>query len=290
MAAGPGLNAVVESTLHPAHAVLEPLAGIDIDTVSVEFLNASACASVPPPVTAAGATITFARSSVPLRALDYERGILQSGVVPTRPGNRHDVFNALCWIMFPQFKRACNVLHTQSSAGARSGRGPVRDALTLLDESGVLVICADADLAALLRARQWKRLFHERRADVLRSMHFFVCGHALHEKLLEPYVGLTAKALILDAPPGLFDRSSGEQRRHADEQAARAIGAGITPADLSPLPLMGIPGWDPGNAEPGYYDDAAVFRPARSSTTAGNASTDSHSALAPASVNSAAEP
>jgi len=290
MAAAPGLNAVVESRLHPAHAVLEPLAEIDIDAVSMGSLNASARASAPPPVTAAGATITFVRASAPLRALDYERGILRSGVVPTRPGNRHDVFNALCWIAFPGFKRACNALHAQSSPGARSGRGHARDALTLLDESGVLVVCPDADLAALLRARQWKHLFQDRRADVLQSMRFFVCGHALHEKLLAPYKGLTAKALILDAPPGLFDRSSGEQRRHADEQAARAIGAGITPADLSPLPLMGIPGWDPGNAEPGYYDDAAVFRPARSIITAGNASTDSHSASAPASVNSSAEP
>ncbi len=280
----------MQTMLHPAHAVLEPLAGIDLDAVSVEFLNASAAASALPPATAAGVAIRFVRSTTSQPALDYERGILQSGAIPTRDGNRHDVFNALCWIAFPRFKRACNAQHAQSSTRVRNGRGPLRDALTLLDESGVLVVCADAGLIALLRARQWKELFHHRRADVLQAMRFFVCGHAVHEKLLDPYKAMTAKALILDAPPRLFDSSHVEQQRHADEHAARAIAAGVTSAALAPLPLMGIPGWDPGNEDPGYYDDATVFRPARRVTTAGSAPTVSHNASAPAPVNSSAEP
>jgi len=33
---------------------------------------------------------------------------------------------------------------------------------------------------------------------------------------------------------------------------------------LHPLPLLGVPGWWPANADPAFYDDPAVFRRARS--------------------------
>ena len=32
---------------------------------------------------------------------------------------------------------------------------------------------------------------------------------------------------------------------------------------FTPLPLMGIPGWDPGNLNFSFYDDSVVFRPRR---------------------------
>ncbi|WP_236903919.1 DUF3025 domain-containing protein [Comamonas serinivorans] len=32
---------------------------------------------------------------------------------------------------------------------------------------------------------------------------------------------------------------------------------------FAPLPILGVPGWWAGNREPGFYDDATVFRPAR---------------------------
>ena len=43
---------------------------------------------------------------------------------------------------------------------------------------------------------------------------------------------------------------------------------GITAASWSakpflPLPVLGVPGWWPANENPGFYDDADVFRPAR---------------------------
>ena len=33
------------------------------------------------------------------------------------------------------------------------------------------------------------------------------------------------------------------------------------PADLFPLPVLGIPGWWPANADAAFYQDARVFRP-----------------------------
>jgi hypothetical protein len=38
--------------------------------------------------------------------------------------------------------------------------------------------------------------------------------------------------------------------------------------NLPPLPILGIPGWDPSNAREEYYDDAAQFRPGRSNEPA----------------------
>ncbi|HMM24565.1 MAG TPA: DUF3025 domain-containing protein [Pseudoxanthomonas mexicana] len=32
-------------------------------------------------------------------------------------------------------------------------------------------------------------------------------------------------------------------------------------AALTPLPVLGVPGWWDGNADPAFYADAAVFRP-----------------------------
>jgi hypothetical protein len=32
---------------------------------------------------------------------------------------------------------------------------------------------------------------------------------------------------------------------------------------LSPLPVLGVPGWDPANEREAYYDDASQFRPGR---------------------------
>jgi hypothetical protein len=32
---------------------------------------------------------------------------------------------------------------------------------------------------------------------------------------------------------------------------------------MRPLPVLGIPGWAPGNEEPAFYDDTAVFRAGR---------------------------
>jgi hypothetical protein len=36
-------------------------------------------------------------------------------------------------------------------------------------------------------------------------------------------------------------------------------------AALCPLPLLGVPGWWPGNADPTFYDDSRVFRAGRRS-------------------------
>jgi len=198
----------------------------------------------------------------------YEARIFRSGEVATREGNWHDLFNALAWLAFPATKRELNRIHGEQLSRTLvggNGRGTARDVLTLFDESGVLVTCTDASLGALLTGFQWKELFWRRRAEVERHLRFFVFGHALHEQALQPYPGITGKALILDVAEGFLQHSLSAQLALIDGRAAGWFSShALTSSRLfAPLPLLGIPGWDVRNAAASYYDNTDVFRPGR---------------------------
>lgn len=224
---------------------------------------------------AGGLPLQFVPSEGPRRrGLDsqYEVGIFRSGCVPTRSRNLHDLFNALAWITFPKTKALLNRLHygvLAACSGGREGtpgRGTARDVLTLFDEGGVIVACGEPELADLLRSFRWKTLFWTRRKDVRRAMHCLVFGHAIHEKSLEPYKGVTAKALILDVSPDFLCMPLEEKIAQLDARVARYFEAPASLAStrtLAPLPVYGIPGWNPANESEGYYDDPEVFRPGR---------------------------
>jgi hypothetical protein len=184
-------------------------------------------------------------------ALDYERAVAEQGLIATRSGSWHDLFNALCWLAFPRSKTALNRVHV-SHAFPGGARALPRDRATLLDESGALVLFADAGLAALFLRREWKSLFVQERAHTERSMKVVLLGHALYDKMRTPYKSLTAHALVLQ------DSECCDDNAALDAKAAAAIAG---EAALSPLPLLGVPGWDPRNRSAGFYDDAAVFRP-----------------------------
>lgn len=263
--------------------------GGDFERLTLPALNAAARTVSPPIVSAAGAPIRFVAATERRHALDYEARIHERGEVATRAGSRHDLLNALCWLSFPQVKRRCNALHVAHAIANGKGRGAVRDAATLFDESGVIALCRDASLGRLLEARQWKTLFSSGRREAENALAFFVCGHAVLEKLLAPYPGITARVLIV-AYDGTFDRDGAALCAEADRRAAQALDAVVAPAGLPPLPLAGIPGWDPRNADPAFYDDATVFRPTHVATAAGNPSTSAQSAAAPASSSSSREP
>jgi hypothetical protein len=190
----------------------------------------------------------------------YERRVFESSALTVRP-DWHDLFNVLVWCVFPRAKAALNRRHViEMGHELPRKRGRARDALTQFDEDGVVVLSTVPELLGLIRAFQWKQLFSERRAQVLEHMHFLVFGHALYEKLLDPFVGVTGKALLLDIPAGTDDAVS-----IADGRVAEWIDAAMlaSPADLQPLPVLGIPGWYPGSLQASFYDNAVYFRPGR---------------------------
>lgn len=198
----------------------------------------------------------------------YEQRAYLTGEVQTRLNNWHDFFNALVWRVFPRTKAAINLMHYrtgQKQSRPAVGRGTARDVLTLFDESGVVIVCAQAELGELLQQHQWKPLFWQRRNEVARSMNFFVFGHSLYEKALRPYIGLTGKSLILPVSPDFLELPLGRQLAETDAMMAEYF---LSPdslratSALSPLPLLGIPDWWPDNNYEIFYENIRYFRPA----------------------------
>ncbi|MCL4799496.1 MAG: DUF3025 domain-containing protein [Burkholderiales bacterium] len=225
-----------------------------------------------------GVPLVFvAPDGVRTRSLDaqYEARIFRTGEVPTRELSRHDLFNALAWLAFPRTKAVLNRRHyeelrevsrARGATGRPGVRGTARDVLTLFDEGGMLVACADPELAALLRGFRWKALFCGHRAEVVAGMRFHVFGHAIHERALAPFRGVTAKALIFPATPHELAQPAEAQVSQADAHAAAYFDRPESLAStrlLAPLPVLGIPGWAAANADPAYYDDVTQFRPGR---------------------------
>jgi hypothetical protein len=220
--------------------------------------------------TGGGAALRFVAAGPHADATDrsYEERVFETGAVPTRESSWHDIFNALVWLAFPRTKATLNRRHCEELRARRGHplRGTARDVLTLFDEGGVLVACADPSLASLLRDFRWKELFWQRRSDVRHRMRFHVFGHAILETALAPFRGLTAKALILDADDDALEYPADALNTMLDARAAAYFAAPDALAStrsLAPLPILGIPGWTPESDDPAYYDDVGQFRPGR---------------------------
>lgn len=181
----------------------------------------------------------------------YEIHVYESGCVSTRQQNWHDLFNALAWLAFPRAKAAINALHASEIPRESGRRGRLRDLLTIFDEGGAIVMCADAELEAVIRDFRWKELFWDCRERALRGLRFVVPGHAVLEMARAPWPGITCKAIFApaDADPDAF------AARWLHEHAA--VG---TPKLLAPLPVFGFPGWMPGTETASYYEDERYFR------------------------------
>jgi len=200
----------------------------------------------------------------------YEPRCYLKGEVQMRAHNWHDLLNALVWLTFPKTKSILNARHydalIEERASAIPRRGAVRDVNTLLDESGVIVVYADADLAEMLRNFKWKELFWQRREQVRAGMGFYLFGHGLYEKALQPYVGMTGQGLLLAVEPAFFSWPLAQQLAYLDSLLADYLAAlehCRSTRDLSPVPLLGVPGWAADNNCAAYYDNTAYFRPGR---------------------------
>jgi hypothetical protein len=228
-----------------------------------------------PVVNAAGHAVRFVAQAARTGAFEdkYEPRSFLRGEIQFRAGDWHDVFNALAWLTFPRAKAALNERHyraleRQQASGA-GNRAPAQDALTLLDESGVLVVTADVGLGEMLASHAWKELFWSRRAAVARDMRFYLFGHGLGEKMLRPFIGVTGRSLICGVARDFLALPLARQLDVLDTQVAARIGDArnpLTSRDVTPVPLLGIPGWCADNEDERYYDNAAYFRPQRATS------------------------
>jgi Protein of unknown function (DUF3025) len=209
---------------------------------SLERLNAlaeEACLA-----TEAGKPVRFVPPSPSSRY--YEVQVFETGCVQTRPDSLHDLFNALAWLAFPRTKARINALHAAEMPREAGRRGRRRDLLTIFDEGGAIIACADEELVALLRGFRWKELFWMHRERVRAAMRCLVLGHAVMEQALEPRPGITCKVLIIAGG-------------NADEQAAARLPDLASPKDLAALPVFGLPGWYAQDEQ--FYGDTRYFRP-----------------------------
>jgi len=216
-----------------------------------------------PIFSASGQRIRFTQPGADGRA--YEERIWQTGDVETRLDNWHDFFNGLVWLTFPKSKAAINAAHVAAPAAHGSARGSTRDALTHFDECGIVVLATRPELLDLLRSFCWKKLFVDRRSDVIANMRFLVFGHATYQSLLAPFFGLTAKAVLYQVEDDCLGLSAAALSAVVDARLAVDLAAGVysQPRDLQPLPLLGIPGVVAANEGADYYDDTRQFRPGR---------------------------
>lgn len=198
----------------------------------------------------------FVPSVETLGALAYERRV-HAGEIPTRD-IAHDWYNGLVWLKFPQAKQFINLKHVSDADGSEvqsaNGRSRLRDALTLFDESGALLLTTDSRLADALLSHDWSFLLeHDRDTWAVRAK-VMIFGHGLLDAMHKPHKGLCAKVIPVCVPELNLDSV---QLQNLVLNAVQRI---VHPGNLSPLPVMGIPGWFAESDSPSYYADTNIYR------------------------------
>ncbi|WP_102798693.1 DUF3025 domain-containing protein [Bowmanella denitrificans] len=202
-----------------------------------------------------------------LQSLCYESFIATHSKVPTRQHNWHDFFNALIWRQFPLSKSALNRLHMADiKAHGTLQRTPRRNRITHFDECGVLLVYSDPVIAQLLKDHQWLEAFWQHRSSWGKQVQALIFGHANYEMLLNPYIGLTGKWLGIQVPACYFDWPQWEQLRWVDQHLQHRLAQENCLGEkgvLSPLPLLGVPGWWSDNQQADFYRNSDYFMPKR---------------------------
>jgi hypothetical protein len=190
------------SELDPRHASIAAAARAfagDSDWPPVAEWNAR--------LAAAGLTspVEFVAQRAPIRRrgvtrAPYDAEVSRRGRVPSRERCWHDFLNMLVWASFPLTKKAIHERQLDAAesrepaSSTRLNRGRERDALSMLDEGGVLLAIAPD-----------------------RSTHRMLIGHALHEHLvLRRERPLFAAALPVPTPDP-------HDRRALDLAASRCV-------------------------------------------------------------------
>jgi len=236
---------------------------------ALDPLNALIETLAPAVVSGSGRSIRFIRPTAD--DLAYEARIFATGEVPTRADDWHDFFNALAWCVWPRAKTACNALHLAQLELRRvaglSGRGLSRDALTQFDECGMVVVSMHDEIPALLAAHAWHDVFWRHRLSLQGTTRFLVFGHGSWDQLRAPFYGLCAKTIYRLVERDWLAMPLALQQADTDRWLANHLterAAALTPRDLPPLPLLGIPGVTPESESEDYYRDTRQFRPRRS--------------------------
>ena len=200
----------------------------------------------------------------------YEQIIYETGNVPTRIDNWHDLFGGLIWVLFPKTKTLLNKMHIeQINEHGLVKRSTSRNAITLLDECGVLLpYNVDDNIGKEIKSQLQNHLWHEafvtNRALWNKHISAFMFGHANYEMATKPYLGLTGKALFLPVSEDFYRLSLKRQYKYLDTVLYKQIIDNHllkNNKSLSPMPFLGIPGWYADNENVEFYNNVNYFRP-----------------------------
>ena len=222
-------------------------------------------------------TLKFVSQNTLPKGEAYESFIATTGNIPTRD-NLHDLFNGSIWLTFPKTKALLNYYHMLEIAaqGINASRGRVRDTITVFDENGAVLVTADPNIGEALIGFDWKASLVAPRAkwdDPQQSNSHaqaavYIFGHALLEQLVYPRKPLCAHSIVIHVAQEFFNLSLAERMRYLDDEVAYYMDEflsknDVTPRQLAPLPILGVPHFWPDNTDPSFYHDNHVFRSGR---------------------------
>lgn len=199
-------------------------------------------------------------------ALSYEEHIFHQCRLNTRLQNWHDFFNFMSWQLWPKTKAVLNARYVLENAKRLSqhDRSASQHFIAQFDECGIIlpIVKGNVSLGNYLSNHQWSSLFVDAKLAFSSQIDCFILGHALFEKGLNPYIGWTAKAYILEVEASFFGLDKTLQRKELDNKVATQIwsqGNALTPKLLQPFPILGVPGWFT-NQDEKFYANTQYFR------------------------------
>ena len=194
----------------------------------------------------------------------YESRIYLKGELQTRLENWHDFFNATAWLQFPKIKSALNSLHFENSKIREEGtnRSPLENAIALFDECGAIIVADDEKYLELIRQHQWKEILWDNKEKWSKHIQCYIFGHAMHEKALSPYIGMTTHSILLKKSSAFFEKNYAQQLIELDQTISEIWNnKNIKKTrDLQPFPLLGRPGWWLKQQNEAFYSDKHYFR------------------------------
>ena len=194
----------------------------------------------------------------------YDALVFKEKKIPIRKDVLHDYFNALTWLAFPNSKKKLNkknfTLLEHNYLSGNKNRPRNIDLTTLLDESGIIIFTNNSFLSSLIRQKKWKTVFWDNRDTVKKSFRFFLFGHSLFEKIMNEYIGTTARALIIFNESLPFEKIT---ISNVDQILSDYIDQEFFFLNLEKtvaIPLFAIPGWSNLNEKKEFYQENEYLR------------------------------
>lgn len=192
----------------------------------------------------------------------YEPRVYLKKELQTRTQNWHDFFNAMIWLSFPRTKGMLNQLHYHQAVNRPKGsnRTALENRITQFDECGAILISNNETLLQLIKNHQWEDLFIKNKELLTENFRCVVFGHAIFEKALDPYLGMTCHCISLNDEELLLNVKN-HQYGLLDQRLAD-IWQEISSGDLvklHPFPILGLPDYWP-NQDAKFYHNKNYFR------------------------------